>query len=185
MFCCGIAQPLPEESKQRMSLMLGLFIGSCYLCDKSKNNTMGKACSTNCRDVNVLLAKLEEKNHLQDLDIEERIVLKWISHKCLRVDYCSSGDFSELRNESKDYIYFGKFLDYLRQPLSSQEEFCSRELASQTVGWSVTQSVSQLHYFLSGYDNKIVPNFISLITETLHPFINRGAIWRTVPFKRR
>ena len=51
-----------------------------------------------------------------------------------------------------------------REPLFSQEEFCSRK--------SVSQPASQLNYCLSGYDNKIMCSFERLFSETLHLFTN-------------
>jgi hypothetical protein len=53
------------------------------------------------------------------------------------------GSSSEYSNEISGYV-FEKFLVIWREPLSSQEEFCSRK------------SVSQLNYCLSGFYNKIM-----------------------------
>ena len=61
-----------------------------------------------------MLANFEEKNHLQDLDIEDNVLLKWKTQECLRRDWCGSKrgqvwGYSEYDNEISRY-FFGQIL---------------------------------------------------------------------------
>jgi hypothetical protein len=65
---------------------------------------------------------LKERDYLEDLDVDERIILKWVLKKWYEghgLDQCGLGmrhlvDFCECGNESSGYTKLREFLNQLR-----------------------------------------------------------------------
>ena len=79
--CMSIRGRKWQEAGWRRWRPLFVCLTKYYLCDKFKENEMGRACGTWRRremHTGCWWGKLKERDHLEDLGIDGSLVLKWI-----------------------------------------------------------------------------------------------------------